>query len=195
MAWSEFKRKVLRVMNSGPQSSDDVANAIVDAYHQSVTMTGVSGDLINKRTITTVSPDRIQLTKDAIKLIFRLQAANPVPLPITQQIVTAIGIYYWPLAISDGPTPFAVAPPGPIIVGTFTALFAGPAVELPLPAQTAEQWVDKLILTMKLQLFTIQGTFVVQSGLVTLPGVWTGYKIGETLGDTLTPPIEPPPSE
>jgi len=191
MAWDIFKQRILFVMESQPNSSDILADTIVDAWHEAVTRPLVSADIINKRTITLVPPDALLACKSQINQIFKLQATTSTQGELFQKICNIFTLYYWPAASSPfPPSPVSFAPAGtittfgpPLTAGAAPPLYRKLTLGRISPVQPRE-WVETFVTTLKAYLLTVNGPFVTIVGIVPTPSFFQGYKIGETLSDT-----------
>jgi hypothetical protein len=192
MAWDIFKAKILRAMEANPQSSDVLADTIVDAWHEAVTRPFVSADIVNKRTITLVPEPALLACKEDIRKIFNEQGKTGAQKELFQEICNSFSLYYWPNASSPlPPSPISFNPAGqittfgpPLSAGASPALYQALRINSSTPVKTS-QWIETFVTTLKAYLLTVNGKFfTITPGGATLQGYFKAYKIGETLSDT-----------
>lgn len=183
MGWDLFRRRVLRVMNKPPKSSDEVAKIIAQSYDSiirtpQVSSKGVTGDLINKHTLQRGNKD---LLERWITTQFRLQSLSLVPLEPNLPTAIANGFpKYW-----TGGTMKPGLPPSLLPIGNISSMTVsnpGQIVTQPLPqTKSAEEFVEQIITLGKKHLLTVGGIKIVDvpsiNGVIPTPVPWLGYRV------------------
>lgn len=191
MSWTKFKFSIIKKMQKGVASYEDLAKILANEYDRAVKHIS-SGDKVSRNRLQRGNKEALE---KYIVSVFKAQSKSTIPLDIPNLLAKGFVIYWSGGIMTTDKIP---PPPSPGAITNLkvvenTVLNPGTPVSIPFPlgkSQTTEQWVNNLIRLLKLHLTTINGKASLISaypsplppGFTQGPGInlWTGYDILDT---------------